>query len=54
MSEAFAEAMHHQTVRKYRLELALTQLGLKRAKLLTLIARAKIDAEDNGWPETPD
>jgi hypothetical protein len=53
MSEDFAESMHHQNVRKYRLELALAQLGLKRSKLITLIARAKIDAKDHGWPETP-
>jgi hypothetical protein len=53
MSEAFSEAMHHQSARKYRVELALAQLGLKRARLITLIARAKIDAKDHGWAETP-
>jgi hypothetical protein len=54
MSEAFAEAMHHQTVRNYRRELAGAQPGLKRARLLTLIARAKLAAEDHGWPATVD
>jgi hypothetical protein len=54
MSEAFAEAMHHQSVRNYRAELVVAPMGLKRAKLLTLIARAKMDAEDHGWPATLD
>jgi hypothetical protein len=49
MSEASAEAMHHQSVRDYRRELAVAPPGLKRAKLLTLIARAKMDAEYHGW-----
>jgi hypothetical protein len=54
MSEAFAEAMHHQSVRTYRRELALEPMPLKRARLKTLIARAKMDAEDHGWPATLD
>jgi hypothetical protein len=54
MSKAFAEAMHHQTVRTYRRELLLTPVGLKRARLLTLIARAKMTAENEEWPETLD
>ena len=54
MPEAFAEAMHHQSVRNYRAELVLAPTALKRAKLLTLIARAKLDAEDHGWPATLD
>jgi hypothetical protein len=52
MSTAFVEAMHHQRVRTYRLELSLAPLGLKRAKLLTLIAREQMHAEEEGWPET--
>jgi hypothetical protein len=54
MSEAFAEAMHHQAIRTYRRELALEPMPIKRAKLKTLIARAKMDAEDHGWPSTLD
>jgi hypothetical protein len=54
VSETFAEAMHHQSVRGYRAELVLAPTALKRAKLLTLIARAKMNAEDHGWPETLD
>jgi hypothetical protein len=54
MSKAFAEAMHHQSVRTYRRELLFAPVGLKRAKLLTLIARAKITAEEEDWPETID
>jgi hypothetical protein len=54
MSKAFAEAMHHRSVRNYRLELALEPPGLKKARLLTLIARAKMDADEHGWPETLD
>jgi hypothetical protein len=54
MSEAFAEAMHHQTIRTYRRELALEPMPLKRAKLKTLIARAAMTAEDHGWPATLD
>jgi hypothetical protein len=52
MSDAFAEAMHHQRLRTYRRELLLTPPGLKRAKLLTLIARAKMAAAERDWPET--
>jgi hypothetical protein len=54
MSTAFGEAMHHQRVRTYRQELSLAPLGLKRAKLLTLIAREKMAAEEQGWAETDD
>ena len=54
MSEAFAEALHHQNVRNYRRELALEPMPLKRAKLKTLIAREKMTAEDHGWPVTSD
>ena len=54
MSKAFAEAMHHQSVRIYRQELLFTPVGLKRARLLTLIARAKMTAEYEEWPETID
>jgi hypothetical protein len=52
MSEAFAEALHHQNVRTYRRELALEWMPLRRAKLKTLIAREKMAAEDHGWPAT--
>jgi hypothetical protein len=52
MSEAFAEAMHHQIIRDYRRELALESVPLKRAKLKTLIARAGMAAAEHGWPET--
>jgi hypothetical protein len=52
MNDGFAEAMHHQTVRTYRRELAREPIAIKRAKLITLIARAKMDAEDHGWPAT--
>jgi hypothetical protein len=54
MSEAFDEAMHHQSVRNYRRELALEPMPLKRARLKTLIARAMMVAEDHGWPATLD
>jgi hypothetical protein len=54
MSEAFAEAMHHQSVRTYRRELLLAPTGLKRARLLTLIARERTAAAEHGWPATID
>jgi hypothetical protein len=54
MPRAFAEAMHHQTLRTYRQELLVAPVGLKRARLLTLIARARMTAEEEGWPETAD
>ena len=54
MSEAFAEAVHHESIRNYRRELALEPMPLKRARLKTLIARAKMDAEDHGWRATLD
>jgi len=46
------EATHHTNVRAYQRELAVTPEGLKRNRLLNLIARAKVEAADNGWPET--
>jgi hypothetical protein len=52
MPEAFAEAMHHQTVRNYRVELRYAPPGLKRAKLLTLLARTEMAAKEHGWPAT--
>ena len=54
MSEAFAEALHHQNVRTYRRELALEGVPFKRAKLKTLLAREKMAAEDHDWPATLD
>jgi len=52
MSEDFAEMIHHQTIRTYRRELADEYVPIRRAKLLTLIARARMAAADHGWPET--
>jgi hypothetical protein len=52
MSNAFAEATHHETLRIYRRELALEPMPIRRAKLITLIARAKMDADDHGWSST--
>jgi len=52
MSDGIAEAMHHQTIRTYRRELARESKPLRRAKLVTLIARAMTDAKDHGWPAT--
>jgi len=54
MDDALTERMHHDNLRTYRRELLLAPAGLKRAKLLTLIARAKIDSEDHGWGKTVD
>jgi len=48
----FNEALHHQTVRDYRRELAVAPPGLKRTKLVTLIARMKMAAAEHGWPQT--
>ena len=48
----FARSMHDQTVRKYRLELTMAPPGLGRSKLITLLARMKMAAEEEGWPET--
>jgi len=48
----FAESMHHRAVRYYRIELAKTTPGLSRAKLVTLLARLRMAAEDHGWPAT--
>lgn len=53
MPEAFAKAMHNETVRAYRRELEYAPRGLKRARLLTLIARLRLVAEERGWP-TPE
>ncbi len=52
MDDARTEKMHHDNVRKYRRELLSAPVGLKRSKLLTLIARAKVDAADYGWGKT--
>ena len=54
MDDALTERMHHDNLRKYRRELLCAPAGLKRAKLLTLIARASMDAEDFGWGKTFD
>ena len=54
MSESFAEMTHHNTVRSYRLELAQEFVLIRRAKLITLLARAKMDAIDHGWAATLD
>jgi hypothetical protein len=48
----FARDTHDLTVRKYRTELATTPEGLGRRKLVTLLARMKMAAEEQGWPET--
>ena len=50
--DGVAEIVHHQTVRKYRLELTTAPPGLGRAKLMTLLARMEMAAEEHGWPET--
>jgi hypothetical protein len=52
MPDTFAQNMHHEAVRKYRLELATAPQGLGRAKLITLLARMKMVAEEHDWPET--
>ena len=54
MPSDFTERMHHQNVRNYRIELVHAAPGLNRARLLTLLARAKMAAEENGWPATAD
>ena len=54
MPEAFAKVMHNETVRAYRRELEYAPRGLKRARLLTLIARLKRVAEERGWPAPED
>lgn len=54
MSESVAELMHHLAVCQYRRELTISRPGLKRSRLVTLIARAKVLAEDEGWAPTPD
>jgi len=54
MDETLAERIHHDNLRKYRRELLLAPEGLKRAKLVTLIARARIDSEFYGWGKTFD
>ena len=50
--DTFAESMHHRAVRTYRRELAAAPPGLGRAKLMTLLARTKMAAQERGWPET--
>ena len=52
MSDDLAERIHHMSVRTYRQELALEPGWLKRKKLLTLIARAQIAAQERGWGDT--
>lgn len=54
MSDSVAETEHHQNVREYREELILAPDGLRRSRLITLIAREKMLAEEEGWPPTPD
>lgn len=49
-----AEAAHRQNVLDYRRELVLAPAGKKRATLLTLLAREKMLAQEEGWPPTPD
>jgi hypothetical protein len=44
--------MHDLTVRQYRLELSTALPGVGRNKLITLLARMKMTAEEHGWPET--
>jgi len=50
--DVLAQNTHHQTVRKYRHELTAAPPGLGRSKLITLLARMKMAAEERGWPET--
>ena len=54
MDDANTERTHHDNLRKYRRELLLAPAGLKKTKLLTLIARANIEAEYYGWGKTVD
>jgi hypothetical protein len=54
MSESVAEHTHHQNVLLYRRELDSAPPGIQRARLITLIAREKMLAEEEGWPDTPD
>lgn len=54
MSDAYAIAMHHQTLRDYRRELRSSPPGLNRLKLATLIARLEMTAKERGWPKTPE
>ena len=53
MLESVAEHEHHQHVREYRQELMLAPTGLKRSRLMTLLAREEVLARDEGWPPTP-
>jgi hypothetical protein len=54
MDERSTERAHHDNLRKLRWELSLAPVGIKRAKLLTLIARANMEAADYGWGKTVD
>jgi hypothetical protein len=54
MSDFASEAEHLQMVLEYRRELLLAPVGLKRARLITLIAREKMLAREEGWPPIPD
>jgi len=54
MSDDLIERIHHTNVRAYRRELALAPVGLRRAKLLTLIARETAAAREQGWSATAD
>ena len=54
MLESAAESEHHQKVQKYRQDLKLAPAGLRRSRLMTLIAREEMLAQEEGWPPTPD
>ena len=54
MPNALNEVIHHQSVRQYRKELAVASSTLRRSKLITLLARAEMDAEEYGWSATAD
>ena len=54
MSDCTAEADHRQIVLEYRRELLLAPAGLKRSRLITLIAREKMLAREEGWAPIPD
>jgi hypothetical protein len=46
--------IHHQSVRQYRKSLAIASSTLRRSKLMTMLARAELDAEQHGWSLTAD
>ena len=54
MSDSTAEAEHLQIVLEYRRELLLAPAGIKRTRLITLIAREKMLAREEGWAPVPD